>query len=179
MDTLKGPGGAPLIGIVGWKKSGKTTVVSRLIEEFTRRGVRVSTIKHAHHSFQVDDGDTDSAKHRRSGAGQVAIVSSSRWAIVRELGDLPEPGLCEIVQKLDPCDLVIVEGYKSEPIPKIELRRTGAFDHEPLAAKDKHVIAIAADHEIAGADLPVLALDDIKGIADTIAKAVGPLGQHR
>ena len=164
---------APLIGIVGWKKSGKTTLTVRLIEEFTRRGLAVSSVKHAHHAFQIDDGDTDSARHRRAGSGQVAIVSSKRWAIVTELGDAPEPDFADVIASLAPCDLVIVEGYKSAAIPKIEARRRAAFDHLPLSETDPNVIAIAADHAVEGAKLPVFALDDVAAIADFIAERVG------
>jgi molybdopterin-guanine dinucleotide biosynthesis protein B len=162
-----------VIGIAGWKKSGKTTLVVRLIEEFTRRGLRVASVKHAHHDFQIDDGDTDSARHRRAGAAQVAIVSSRRWAMVCELGDAPEPGLDEVVARLAPCDLIIVEGYKSARIPKIEVRRTAAFSRETLADKDRNIIAIIADHVVQGSDLPVFGLDDISAVADFIAGAVG------
>ncbi len=88
---------SPLIGIVGWKNSGKTTLVTRLVSELTSRGLDVATIKHAHHAFQIDDGDTDSARHRRAGAGQVAVVSQARWAVVRELRTEPEPSLEQII----------------------------------------------------------------------------------
>ena len=118
----------PVIGIVGWKKSGKTTLVARLIEEFTRRGLKVATVKHAHHDFQIDDEETDSARHRRAGAAQVAVVSARRWALIGELGDAPEPDLAEVIGWLGPCDLVIVEGYKSAAIPKIEARRDAAIE---------------------------------------------------
>lgn len=163
----------PLIGIAGWKKSGKTTLAVRLIAELTRRGYRVSSVKHAHHAFQIDDGDTDSAKHRRAGAGQVAIVSSKRWALVTELGDAPEPDFADVIAALAPSDLVIVEGYKSAAIPKIEARREAAFDRTPIAAGDPNVIAIAADHEVEGGKLPVFALDDVERIADFIADRLG------
>ena len=163
------PGQPPVIGIVGWKKSGKTTLVTRLIAEFTRRGLRVATIKHAHHKFHIDDDETDSARHRRAGAGQVAIVSRHRWAIVRELPDGPEPGLDAVIGWLDPCDLVIVEGYKFAAMRKIEVRRTLAQRRETLADKDPNVVAIAADHAIAVAGPPVFSLDDIAGLADFIA----------
>ena len=163
----------PIFGIVGWKKSGKTTLTVRLIEEFTRRGYRVSSVKHAHHAFQIDDGDTDSAKHRKAGAGQVAIVSSKRWALVTELKQAPEPDFADVIARLAPCDLVIVEGYKSAAIPKIEARRRAAFEHTPLADGDPNVIAIAADHEVAGAKVPVFALDDVTAIADFIAVRIG------
>ena len=162
----------PVIGIVGWKKSGKTTLTVRLVEEFTRRGLRVSTLKHAHHSFQIDDADTDSARHRRAGAGQVAIVSAERWALVTELRGAPEPDFADVVASLGPCDLVIVEGYKSAAIPKIEARRTQQRDKRPLADDDPNVIAIAADHAVE-AVRPVLSLDDIAGIADLIAARLG------
>ena len=154
----------PVIGIAGWKNSGKTTLTERLIAELTRRGLKVASVKHAHHSFQVDDAQTDSARHRRAGAGQVAIVSPSRWAIVRELGADPEPKLEEILARLDPCDLVVVEGYKRAPIPKIEVRRLASANKEPLAPSDANVIAIAADHAV-DSPLPVFSLDDIEALA--------------
>jgi molybdopterin-guanine dinucleotide biosynthesis protein MobB len=113
----------PAIGVAGWKNSGKTTLVTRLVAELSRRGFKVATVKHAHHAFRIDDAETDSARHRRAGAAQVAIVSARRWALVRELGADPEPTLDEMIGRLDSCDLVIVEGYKRAPIPKIEVRR--------------------------------------------------------
>lgn len=171
------PHGAPIVGIAGWKKSGKTTLTVRLVEEFTRRGVRVATVKHAHHAFQIDDGDTDSARHRRAGAAQVAIVSGERWAIVTELAGAPEPSLDDIIGTLGPADLVIVEGYKSAPIPKIEARRTAALQRTPLADRDPHVFAIAADHEVPGARVPVLSLDSVCEIADLIARVLGPVAR--
>jgi molybdopterin-guanine dinucleotide biosynthesis protein B len=165
---------APVIGIAGWKKSGKTTLVTRLIEEFTRRGLKVATVKHAHHNFQIDGAETDSARHRRAGAAQVAIVSRRRWAMVTELEGIAEPGLTEAISWLDPCDLVIVEGYKSSAIPKIEVRRAAASSREPLAPKALNVIAIAADHDVADAQgLATFALDDVATIADFIAASIG------
>jgi molybdopterin-guanine dinucleotide biosynthesis protein B len=162
------PGAPPVIGVAGWKNSGKTTLVERLIAELTRRGLKVASVKHAHHNFQIDDAETDSARHRRAGAAQVAIVSPRRWALVRELGGAREPSLEEVIGRLDPCDLVIVEGYKAAPIPKIEVRRRAAARPEPLAERDPNVIAIAADHACDGAGRPVFALDDIAAIADFI-----------
>jgi molybdopterin-guanine dinucleotide biosynthesis protein B len=163
---------APVVGVAGWKKSGKTTLVEHLIGEFSRRGYKVATIKHAHHSFQIDDGETDSARHRRAGAAQVAIVSGKRWALVRELGNEPEPGLDEIISCLGPCDLILVEGYKAAPIPKIEVRRSASLRQETLADKDGNVIAIAADHAVDGGGLPTFLLDDVEGIADFILRSV-------
>lgn len=159
----------PVIGIAGWKNSGKTTLTVRLIEEFTRRGFRVATIKHAHHDFQIDEGETDSARHRRAGATEVAIVSGGRWALVHELRGEPEPPFGEMLARLSPVDLVIAEGYKREPIPKIELRLRESNSKETFAPGDHHVIAIASDHETEGHGLPVLSLDDVTAIADVIS----------
>jgi molybdopterin-guanine dinucleotide biosynthesis protein B len=166
-------GNTPVIGITGWKKSGKTTLVTRLIGEFTRRGLEVATVKHAHHEFQIDDAETDSARHRRAGAGQVAIVSAGRWAIVSELKGAPEPTLEAVIARLDPCHLIIVEGYKSAPIPKIETRRRAAVRQTTLAGQDPNFIAIAADHPTDGQGLPVFSLDDVAGIADFVAATLG------
>lgn len=170
---MKSAGGStPVIGIAGWKKSGKTTLAENLIAEFVRRGLKVATVKHAHHDFQIDDDATDSARHRRAGASQVAIVSAKRWALITELRDAPEPSLAQVISRLEPCDLLIVEGYKSAPIPKIEVRRSAAFGSEPLAGSDPNVIAVAADHATDGYGRPVFALDDIAKIADFIAGAL-------
>lgn len=163
----------PVIGIAGWKNSGKTTLVERLVAELVRRDWRVATVKHAHHEARIDDGATDSARHRRAGASEVALVTGARWAIVHELRDEDEPTLDEVIARLSPADLVIVEGYKREPIPKIEVRRAEQSSKESLAAGDPNVIAIAADHAVAETNLPVFALDDITGIADFIAKRFG------
>src|SRR5262245_53694604 len=162
-------GGTPaVIGVAGWKNSCKTTLLTRLVAELAARGFRVATVKHAHHDFRIDDDETDSARHRRAGAAQVAVVSARRWALVRELGGDPEPSLEQTIARLDPCDLVIVEGYKRAPIPKIETRRRAAARGTPLAEADPNVIAIAADYPCEAAGRPVLALDDAMAIADFI-----------
>lgn len=164
------PPATPIIGIAGWKKSGKTTLTIRLVEEFTRRGLKVATVKHAHHAFQIDDADTDSARHRRAGASQVAVISGKRWAVITELNGAPEPDFADVIAMLAPCDLIIVEGYKSAAIPKIETRRTAQLTRKALHVEDPLVFALAADHPVADAGrLPVLALDDIAGLADLIA----------
>ena len=160
---------APVIGIAGWKNSGKTTLAVRLIAEFTARGFRVASVKHAHHNFQIDDAETDSARHRRAGAGQVAIVSANRWALVRELGTAPEPDFADVIGMLAPCDVIIVEGYKTTAIPKIEVRRGAA--ENTLAPNDPHVIAIATDEPTAHTDpLPVFHLDDVAAMADFLVQ---------
>ncbi len=168
--TFKAP--APIIGIAGWKNSGKTTLAVRLVEEFTRRGLKVATIKHAHHNLRLDDEDTDSARHRRAGAKQVAIVSNRRWAILTENDADDELDFADVLKRLDRCDLIIVEGYKSQPIAKIEARRRDSAQGFGLAEKDPNVIAIAADFAIEGAALPVFGLDNIALIADFIASRV-------
>ena len=169
----------PVIGIVGWKNSGKTTLTVRLVEEFTKRGLRVSTVKHAHHNFAVDEGTADSARHRTAGAGEVAVVSPDRWAIIGELRGQPEPDFNEVLSRLSPCDLVLVEGYKSHPIPKIEARRAGSADQRSIAARDMMVLAVAADHPVEGQHRPSFDLDDISGIADFLERIVGPFGREK
>jgi molybdopterin-guanine dinucleotide biosynthesis protein B len=162
-----------IFGIAGWKYSGKTGLAVRLVEEFTRRGYRVSTIKHAHHDFDIDKVGADSFRHREAGAHEVALVSGTRYAIMHELRGAAEPTFEEILARLAPCDLVLIEGYKREPIPKIEARRLGAANREPLAPSDPYITAIAADHPVDDPALPVFDLDDTAGIADFIAETVG------
>jgi len=125
--------GPRVFGIAGWKNSGKTGLAVRLVEEFTRRGYRISTIKHAHHDFDIDKVGADSYRHRQAGAHEVALVSVTRFAIMHELRGEPEPAFEEILARLGPCDLVLIEGYKREPVPKIEARRLEAKNREPLA----------------------------------------------
>lgn len=162
----------PVFGITGWKNSGKTTLTCALVSEFASRGLRVSTVKHAHHGFDVDKSGTDSFRHRDAGAGEVAIVSSNRWALMHELREAPEPKLKEIVDRLAPCDLVLVEGFKREPQPKIEVRRQEARETTPIAPDDPTIIGIAADHPV-DSPLPVFGLDDIPAMADLISAALG------
>ena len=161
-----------IFGIAGWKNSGKTGLAVRLVTEFTRRGYRISTIKHAHHDFDIDKVGADSYRHRQAGAHEVTIVSGTRYAIMHELRGAPEPAFEEILARLAPCDLVLIEGYKREPIPKIEARRLEA-NREPLAPSDPHICAIAADHAVMDTFLPVFDLDDTGAIADFIAATVG------
>jgi molybdopterin-guanine dinucleotide biosynthesis protein B len=157
---------SPVLGIAGWKNSGKTTLVERLVAELSGRGLRVATVKHAHHDFDVDVPGTDSWRHRQAGAQEVAIVSSRRWALMHELHDDPEPELDDILERLSPADLIIVEGWKRGAHAKIELRRQSAADAEPLAPGDPTIIAIVADHAVEGGGLPVFDPDDIGAIAD-------------
>ncbi len=163
----------PAFGISGWKNSGKTGLTVRLVEELTTRGYRISTVKHAHHDFDIDKPGADSFRHREAGAGEVAIVSGARFAIMHELRDEAEPALAEILSRMAPCDLVLVEGYKREAIPKIELRRQASKSCEPLAPNDPYIVAIAADHPIEKQALPVFDLDDTVAIADFVIQASG------
>lgn len=162
-----------VFGISGWKNSGKTGLAVRIVTELTARGYHVSTIKHAHHDFDIDKVGADSWRHRQAGAHEVTIVSGTRFAIMHELRGGPEPSFQDILARLAPCDLVLIEGYKYEPVPKIEARRLESNNREPLAPKDPHIVAIAADHAVADTTLPVFDLDDTISIADFIEKTVG------
>ena len=157
-----------VFGIAGWKNSGKTGLAVRLVTELTGRGYKISTIKHAHHDFDIDKVGADSYRHRQAGAHEVTIVSGTRYAIMHELRGGPEPTLPEVLARLAPCDIVLIEGYKREPVPKIEARRLEAMNRTPLAPTDPHIAAIAADHPVEHTSLPVFDLDATVAIADFI-----------
>jgi len=159
-----------VFGIVGWKNSGKTTLVEAVIRELTGRGLRISTIKHAHHGFDIDVPGKDSFRHREAGATQVLIASSRRWALMHEHREEPAPDLPELLACLAPCDLVLVEGFKSGPHRKIEVVRAGA-DGELLADRDATICAVATDRpSLAGRHL-CLPLNDASAVADYICTA--------
>jgi molybdopterin-guanine dinucleotide biosynthesis protein B len=158
-----------VIGIAGFKNTGKTTLVEKLVAELTRRGHRISTVKHAHHSVEIDHVGRDSFRHRAAGASEVAVVSGKRWVIMHEVQDGCEPILSDIIDKLDPCDLVIVEGYKRGAHAKIEVRDVGS-DQPTLADKDASVIAIAANGDVVAPSVPVFQRDDISALATFIEK---------
>ncbi|MDQ0999457.1 molybdopterin-guanine dinucleotide biosynthesis protein B [Phyllobacterium ifriqiyense] len=162
-----------LFGITGWKNSGKTTLTVKLVTELTRRGWKVSTIKHAHHDFDIDKEGTDSYRHRKAGAGEVAIVSGRRWAVMHELTNEAEPSLATIVERLSPCDLILIEGYKREGHKKIETRRQEGRSGEPLTAGDPTIVAVASDHALNDETVPVFELDDVNGLADMIERETG------
>lgn len=167
-----------VFGITGWKNSGKTGLTVRIVEELTRRGWRISTIKHAHHSFDIDQEGTDSYRHRHAGAGEVAVVSGNRWALMHELRDEPEPDLSTVLERLGPCDLVIVEGYKREAHAKLETRRIESRDRAPLSSEDHSIVAIASNHPVDSTSLPVFDLDDTASIADFIEDHTGLKEHH-
>jgi molybdopterin-guanine dinucleotide biosynthesis protein B len=160
---------APVFGVTGWKNSGKTTLVTKLVAEFTRRGLAVATAKHAHHAFDIDKPGTDSFRHREAGAREVMIVSGARWALMHELRDEDEPSLEEALQHISPCDLILIEGYKRAGHPKIEARRQETSDKQQLARDDASILAVAADFETDPSGRPLFDLDDVTGIADFIA----------
>lgn len=157
-----------IFGVTGWKNSGKTGLMERLITEFTARGLTVSSIKHAHHSFDIDHPGRDSYRHRDAGARQVLLASRNRWALMHELRDEDEPSLGDLLKQLSPVDLVLIEGYKRDRHPKIEAHRkeTG----QPLIApEDETIVAVASDTSVA-IDRPVLDLNDTASIANFIAQ---------
>lgn len=161
-----------VIGVAGFKNAGKTTLVERLVKHLTAQGFRVSTVKHAHHSFDIDHEGRDSFRHRAAGASEVAVVSASRWAIIHESRKESEPPLADILAKLAPCDLVIIEGYKRDTHDKIEVRNI-SLDHPKLAGEDPTIVAIAATGAVADAPVPVFDRDDVTALANFIIAHAG------
>jgi len=161
-----------VLGITGWSGSGKTTLVTRLLPDLAARGLIISTIKHAHHDFDVDTPGKDSYEHRAAGATEVIVSSARRWALMHELRDTAEPTLDELLNHMSPVDLVLVEGFKREGHEKIEVRR--AQNERPaLYLDDEQVVAIASDAPLTDAGRPVLDLDDTRAIADFIVGHCG------
>jgi molybdopterin-guanine dinucleotide biosynthesis adapter protein len=152
-----------VISVVGWKNNGKTTLVVRLVEHLTRLGFKVSTIKHAHHSIDLDRPGKDSWRHREAGAEEVVLATSRRWILMHELRDEAEPPLAELLAKLSPVDLVIVEGFKGTSLPKIEVHR-GERGTELIARSDPDVVAVATDIELPDLTVPLVHLDDIPAV---------------
>ena len=160
-----------IFGISGYSNSGKTTLIERLVPLFAVGGLRVSLIKHAHHGFDVDHPGKDSYRHRHAGCGEVLVTSSVRWALMHELRGAPEPTLQDLVKRITPCDLLLIEGYKREPIPKLEVYRSTLG--EPLMfPQDPRIIAIASDRKVDTA-LPQFSIDDVQAIAAFIRQQVG------
>jgi len=156
-----------VIGLAGWSGSGKTTLITKVIPVLAARGLKVATVKHAHHDFDTDQPGKDSWLHRRAGASEVAIVSARRWAIVHESGQEAEPQLMEVLDKLSPVDLVIVEGFKHHTHPKLEVYR-GAIGKPLLHPEDDCIVAVATDAALPQAQVPVVMLDDIETIANVL-----------
>ena len=147
-------------GFAGYSGSGKTTLIEQLIPRFVKQGLRVSLIKHAHHAFDVDQPGKDSYRHRHAGASEVLVTSSRRWVLMHELRGEPEPSFDAQVKHLAPCDLLLVEGFKHAPIPKLEIWRA-ATGEGLLHPSDPHIVAVASDQDI-DTRLPRLDLNDVE-----------------
>lgn len=161
-----------VFGVVGWKNCGKTTLTERLVAEFTGRGLRISTIKHAHHTVDVDHPGTDSYRHRQAGAHEVLLAGGSRLALMQEYRGQPEPPFETLLAMIAPCDLVLVEGFKMAPIDKVEVHRAEAG--RPLwAHEDARVKLVASDSPIDSLGRPLFDLNDVVGIADKILECLG------
>jgi molybdopterin-guanine dinucleotide biosynthesis adapter protein len=161
-----------VIGLAGWSGAGKTTLVVRLVPELVRRGLSVSTMKHAHHGFDVDQPGKDSFRHREAGATEVLVASERRWALMHENRDQPEPSAAALMRQMTPVDLLIVEGFKREGHDKLEIHRreTGKPLLYPV---DPRIMAVLSDEPLPGCPLPVIDIDDIGAIADFILSHVG------
>jgi molybdopterin-guanine dinucleotide biosynthesis adapter protein len=160
-----------IFGFAGWSGSGKTTLIEKLIPLFVQRGLKVALIKHAHHSFDVDQPGKDSYRHREAGCAEVLVSSSRRWALVHELRGAPEPGFPELLERLSPADLVLVEGFKRERLPKLEVYRA-VTGEALLHPEDKDIVAIASDAPV-DARLPQFDLNDAPVIAGFVLRHVG------
>ncbi len=165
-----------VIGLAGWSGSGKTTLVTKVIPVLVGRGLKIATVKHAHHDFDTDQPGKDSWLHRAAGASEVAVVSSRRWAIVHELGSEDEPPLIDMLEKLSPVDIVIVEGFKRHAHPKLEVYRA-AVGRPLLHPDDDCIVAIATDAPMPQAQVPVIMLDDIEALANVLQAEAMPREQ--
>jgi molybdopterin-guanine dinucleotide biosynthesis adapter protein len=164
-------GAMKIFGITGWSGSGKTTLIEQIVPRFVERGLVVSLIKHAHHAFDVDTPGKDSYRHRHAGCSEVLVSSQNRWVVMHELRGAPEPTLDEQVQRISPCDLLLIEGYKRYPMPKLEVWRKE--NGKPfLHPEDGNIVAIAADTAPQGR-LPRFDLDDHDGIANFVLEFNG------
>ena len=163
-----------IIGLAGWSGSGKTTLITKLIPLLVARRLRVSTLKHAHHGFDLDQPGKDSFFHRAAGATEVIISSARRWAILHELREEPEWDLAAMIKKISPVDLVLVEGFKRDKFPKLEIHRI-ANGKPLLHTEDPHIVAVASDSAVPAARVPVVDLNDIELIADLLLKHAVPV----
>ncbi len=163
---------ARVFGLAGWSGSGKTTLMRALIPALTGRGLSVSTVKHAHHTFEIDKPGKDSYEHRAAGATEVLIASAERWALMHELRDAPEPSTEELIALMAPVDLVLIEGFKQENHDKIEVHRP-AFGRPLLCTDDPRVVAVASDSPLEGIPVPRLDLNDPGTIADFVIAHCG------
>jgi molybdopterin-guanine dinucleotide biosynthesis protein B len=165
-----------VLGLVGWSGSGKTTLLKRLLPLLVQRGLRVATIKHAHHEFDVDIPGKDSYEHRRAGASEVIVCSARRWVQMHELGGAAEPTLAQLLQRLTPCDLVLVEGFKRESHPKLEVYRP-ELGKPPLYVTDARVLAVASDAALPQTHPPLVDLNDASAVAEEVLRRAEPLSR--
>jgi molybdopterin-guanine dinucleotide biosynthesis adapter protein len=163
-----------LIGFAGWSGAGKTTLIVKLIPELNRRGLSVSTIKHAHHNFDLDQPGKDSYEHRAAGAEEVLVASADRVALMRELRGAPEPSLPELLRLLKPVDLVLIEGFKRDRVPKIEIFRA-ANGKPPMYLEDPHIVALISDAVDPSVRLPHASIDDPAAAADLVLAHAEPV----
>jgi molybdopterin-guanine dinucleotide biosynthesis protein B len=178
-DEAKTAGSAmKVFGLAGWSGSGKTTLMRALIPALTRRGLSVSTMKHAHHAFDVDQPGKDSYEHRTAGATQVLVASAERWALMHELRGTAEPTTEELIRLMTPVDLVLIEGFKQEEHDKLEVHRP-ALGKPLLCAEDRHIVAVASDGQPGNIPVPLLDLDDVEAIADFVIDHCGLAGRAR
>lgn len=161
-----------VFGIAGWSGSGKTTLIRKLIPALVGRGLRVSTLKHAHHSFDIDTPGKDSYEHRHAGASEVMITSAARWALMHELRDEPEPSVEDLIERMAPVDLLLIEGFKHETYDKLEVHRP-SVGKPLLCSEDSQIVALASDTPMDGLVVPTLNLDDIEGITGFIVTHCG------
>jgi molybdopterin-guanine dinucleotide biosynthesis protein B len=166
-----------IFGLAGWSGSGKTTLMVGLLPELVARGLTVSTMKHAHHTFDIDRPGKDSYEHRAAGASEVMVTSARRWALMHEFKGAPEPPMDELIARMNPVDLLLIEGFKAHEHDKLEVFRR-EVGKPLLCLKDARVVAVASDGEVPEAGVPVIALDDVTAIADFVVGHCG-LGDRR
>lgn len=166
--------GTRILGITGWSGAGKTTLITRLIPSLAQRGMRVATLKHAHHAFDVDQPGKDSYEHRKAGACEVIVSSARRWVQMHEVGTGTEATLAQLLRRLSPCDVVLVEGFKAERHPKLEVFRA-SVGKNPLHPQDDRIVAVACDRPFPNVRIPVVDINDIAAVADMVSARAEPL----
>lgn len=168
----EGPAKMKVMGIVGWSGSGKTSLLVQVLPILKARGLKVSTMKHAHHRFDVDTRGKDSFRHREAGASEVLVVTSSRWVLMHESREEPEPSIEALIERMTPVDLLLIEGFKTHPHPKLEIHRES--EEKPLLCPgDPGIVAVASDRPLPGLGIPVLDLNDPGAIAGFILMYTG------
>ncbi len=156
-----------ILGLAGWSGSGKTTLLTAMLPVFIAQGLRVSTVKHAHHGFDLDRPGKDTFRHREAGASETLVLGGARWALMHELRDEEEPSLEELLQHMSPVDLIVVEGFKTHPFPKIEVHRP-SLGKPPIWPEHPHVVAVASDAPLRDCPHPVLNLNAPAEVADFV-----------